>query len=113
VLAKLDGRTREARLVRSVRADLTAHVGGHPSATQTALIERAVQLTLRVAAMDRKYARTGAMTDHDTRTYLAWSAGLARLLRALGLDPAKTADAGPRVPTIAEILAEQEREHAR
>lgn len=32
-LARRDGRTREARLLRAIRAELTEHVGGHPSAT--------------------------------------------------------------------------------
>jgi hypothetical protein len=87
-LAKLDGRTKEARLVRETRAALTAHVGGTPSATQRALIERAVQLTLRVCAMDRKFAETGEMTEHDSRSYLAWSASLSRAMRDLGVRPA-------------------------
>jgi hypothetical protein len=33
-LAKLDGRTKEAALMRRVRAELTAHVGGTPSFPQ-------------------------------------------------------------------------------
>ena len=92
-LAKLDGRTKEARLVRETRADLTAHVGGNPSATQRALIERAVQLSLRIAAMDRKFGQAGTMTEHDSRTYLAWSACLSRAMRDLGL---KSAAQAPR-----------------
>jgi hypothetical protein len=97
-LAKLDGRTKEARLMRETRAELTAHVGGTPSATQRALIERAAQLTLRVAAMDRKFAETGAQTEHDTAQYLAWSNALSRLLRQLG--PAVRAPA----PDLASYL---------
>jgi len=52
-LAKLDGRTREAALMRWVRADLTAHCGS-PSVVQRALIERAVILSLRCAQIDAK-----------------------------------------------------------
>jgi hypothetical protein len=55
-LAKLDQRTKEARLMRETRAALVAHVGGKPSAVQAAMIERACQLTLRIVAMDRKFA---------------------------------------------------------
>ncbi len=88
-LAKLDGRTREARLMRDTRAEMIAHVGGHPSATQRALIERAVQLSLRIAMMDRKFAEQGVQTEHDSRTYLAWSGSLSRALRDLGLKAAK------------------------
>lgn len=100
-LAKLDGRTQEGRLVRDTRRDLTEHLGGSPSCTQLMLIERIAQLTLRTAAMDRKFAETGAMTEHDTRTYLAWSATLSRALRDLGLKgPAQ------RAPSLAEIMRE-------
>ena len=40
-LAKLDGRTREATVLRETREALIAHIGGQPSAVQAALIERA------------------------------------------------------------------------
>ena len=86
--------------MRETRAALVAHVGGTPSATQNALIERAVQLTLRVAAMDRKFTETGTMTEHDTRTYLAWSNSLARALRDLGMKGAAS-----KPPSLAEHLA--------
>ena len=100
-LAKLDGRTQEGRLIRDTRSALVAHVGGQPSTTQAMLIERAVQLTLRIAAMDRKFAESGQQTEHDSRTYLAWSACLSRALRDLGLKgPAQ------RAPSLAEIMKE-------
>jgi hypothetical protein len=83
-LANLDGRTREAKLLRRVKAELTAHVGGNPSATQRALIERVAMLTLRIHAMDEKCAG-GDMTELDTRTYLAWSNTLARTVKLLGI----------------------------
>ena len=70
--------------MRETRADLVQHVGGAPSATQRALIERCVQLTLRVAAMDRKFTQAGTMTETDTAHYLAWSGALSRALRDLG-----------------------------
>jgi len=87
-LAKLDGRTREARLMRNLRARLVEHVGGKPSATQAALIDRAVWLSLHVAQLDQRTAEGGAMTEHDARTYLAWSNSFTRTLRELGLEAA-------------------------
>jgi hypothetical protein len=85
-LAKLDGRSREAALVRRTRGDLIAHVGGKPSATQSALIDRAVMLTLHIALLDEKTLKAGGtMTEHDSRQYLAWSNSLSRALRDLGL----------------------------
>jgi hypothetical protein len=100
-LAKLDQRTKEARLIREARAELLVHVGGKPSATQRALIEQLLQIKLRLAVMDRKFAKTGAQTDHDSRTYLAWANSYARLLRQLGLNgvPAE------RSPSLSEIVA--------
>jgi hypothetical protein len=100
ILAKVDGRTREARLMRETRAELTAHVGGKPSATQRALIEQLVQLRLRIATMDRRFAETGETTAHDSRTYLAWANSYSRLLRQLGLK-----GAAERPPTLAEVIA--------
>lgn len=88
-IANLDGRTREAKLVRTIRAELTAHVGGSPSAVQRALIEQAAQIKLRLATMDRKFAETGEQTEHDSRVYLAWSNSLARLMKQLGLEAAR------------------------
>ena len=99
-LSKLDQRTKEARLMRETRAALVAHIGGKPSAVQAALIERACQLTLRIATMDRKFAETGEQTDHDSRTYLAWSNSLTRALRQLGLKGAAT-----EPPSLADYLA--------
>jgi hypothetical protein len=96
-LLTLDQRTREARIMRETRSELTAHVGGSPSATQRALIERAVALTLRIAMMDAKQHE--AISDHDNRTYLAWCNTLTRLMRQLGLK-----GAAQRPPTVAEIM---------
>lgn len=84
-LATLDQRTREYRLMQETRADLLAHVGNMPSATQLALIERACQLRLRIAVMDQSYADQGTMTEHDSRVYLAWSNAYVRVVTALGL----------------------------
>jgi hypothetical protein len=99
-LAKLDGRRREARLMSEARAELTAHVGGAPSATQRALIEQCAQLRLRLACMDRRFAEAGTFTEHDSKTYLAWSNSYSRTLRQLGMK-----GAAERGPTLAEIMA--------
>jgi hypothetical protein len=87
-LTKMDQRTKEARLMRGTRAALTAHVGGKPSAVQRTLIERACQLQIRIAMMDRDFAAGCVQTEHDSRTYLAWSNSLTRTLRALGVNEA-------------------------
>ncbi len=100
-LANLDGRTKEARLLRDFRADLAAHVGGKPSATQAALIQQAAMLQLHIALMDRKAAEgAGGLSVRDGREYLAWANALSRLLRQLGT---KGTAAAP--PSLADHLA--------
>lgn len=100
VLAKLDQRTREARLMRETRADLVRHVGGNPSVTQKLLIDQACQLTLRLALMDRKLAEAGDQSEHDIRTYTTWCNALTRTLVRIGLKGAPE-----RVPTLKDYLA--------
>jgi hypothetical protein len=89
-LGMLDQRSREYRLLRRFRESLVAHIGGTPSAVQTALIERAAQLQLRIALFDAKFVEKGGMSDHDSRTYLAWSNSLTRTLAQLGLHAASS-----------------------
>lgn len=79
----LDGRCREAQLVRRVRAELTEHVGSNPTATQRALIERAAILTLYCAQFDARALSEGGLSDHAAREYLAYSNSLSRTLTKL------------------------------
>lgn len=99
-LAKLDRRTREAQLMQRVRKELTDHVGGEPSAAQAMIIEQAAQLRLRIALMDRKLAEQGTLTDHDARTYIAWSNALIRTVARLG-----TKGVAKAAPSLADYLA--------
>ncbi len=82
------------------RRSLIAHVGGKPSTVQLALIERCVWLTLRCWIFDKKLGTTGAMSERDSREYLAYSNSLTRNLRALGLQRPDTG-----LPTLAEQRA--------
>lgn len=50
--------------------------------------------------MDRNFAKSQQMTEHDSRTYLAWSNSYSRLLRQLGLK-----GAAERAPSLADLLA--------
>jgi hypothetical protein len=97
-LAKIDGRTKIAKLMRETRAALVAHVGGEPSATQRALIERVVRLTVKCSLIDAKIA-AGTDTDYDSKSYLAWSNALRRALRDLGLQSAEA-----KQPSLADVL---------
>ena len=102
-LSKMDGRTWEAKLLRQVRADLTAQLGGNPSAAQRALIDQASWLTLHVEQINRNTVGGKPMTEHDSRHYLAWCNSLSRTLRHLGL---KGVAQKPR--TLTDLLAERQ-----
>ncbi len=95
----LDGRTREAALVRKTRADLLAHIK-NPTVVQRALVERAAWLTLRLNLMEARLAGGEEMSDHASRQYVALSNALRRVLDAIGIQAAKTPP-----PTIAEIMS--------
>ena len=100
-LAMLDGRTREARLLKTAIDELTEHVGGNPSATQARQIARAARIELHMAMMDaRSDQNGGVMTDHDSRQYLAWVNSYRLILRDLGLEKR-----GPRQPSLPEHIA--------
>ena len=101
VLLRLDGRRRESQLLAHVRAELTTHVGGSPSATERALIERAATLTLHISLMDTKAIEAGGMSARDSREYLAWSNALTRTLALLKLKPDAV-----RAPTLDDIKAD-------
>ena len=85
-LAKLDGRTREGRLLREHTTDLLDHIGGKPSAPQRRLIALAGNLALQIALMDRRFVEAHAVTEREGRQYLAWANAYRRTLQALGLD---------------------------
>ena len=89
-LAKIDGRTREARLLKACIRELTAHVGGKPSAVQSAVIGQLAQLRLRIEVMGRRMAEdgNGEMTLHDQKAYLAWHNSYTRGLHRLGVKAA-------------------------
>lgn len=93
VLARIDQRTREARLMRQIRRSLIEHVGGAPSSVQRALIERACVLSLRVAQIDAKIIAGEPLTMHDSNFALAWNNALRRTLIALGVDDTNAAAA--------------------
>jgi len=97
---KPDGRTREAKSMAKMRADLFAHVGGQPSIAQKLLIERAVGIALRIQLLDRKLGDAMELTDYDAKAYLGLSNALQRTLRELGWKATP-----PPAPTWADIVA--------
>jgi len=98
--AKLDGRTKAARLLRDTRAELAGHVGGNPTAAQAMLIGRIAWLRVHLQKIDEGAMRDGGLSPHAAREYLAWSNTTAKLLARLGLKAAPA----PQL-TLAEHLA--------
>ncbi len=88
--------------MRRVREELTRHVGGKPSATQKALIDRAAMLAMHLARMDTRAVQEGGFTDHASREYLAWSNSFTRTMAALGMQAASA-----RAPDIRALMAER------
>jgi hypothetical protein len=100
MLARLDWRTREAKLLTAIRVELTQHVGSS-SAVQRALIERASRLLVCLEVMDRQALESGGMSERNSKQYLAWCGQLRLTLREIGVKAAPTkGDAA----TLAEYL---------
>ena len=102
MLAKLDRRTKEARLLEAARASLTRHVGGAPNDIQRVLIERASRLMVYIETMDAQALEDGTMSERNSRQYLAWTNSLRLTLRELGLKAAPA----EKLPDLRDILAE-------
>ena len=102
MLAKLDRRTKEARLLEAARASFTRHVGGAPNDIQRVLIERASRLMVYIETMDAQALEDGTMSERNSRQYLAWTNSLRLTLRELGLKAAPA----EKLPDLRDILAE-------
>lgn len=96
----VDLRTAEGRLMARTRHRLTQHVG-QPTATQAALIERAVMLTAHLAKMDAEALRTGF---RDLERYLSLNGALTRTLDKLGTKPKSSAPETKPESTLAELI---------
>jgi hypothetical protein len=94
--------SREARLYRSLRLELIRHVGGKPSLAQRALIDRLAWLQVHLALLDERMMRTGELSDHASRQYLAWANTLTRGLGRLGFE---AAPAQRRQTSLADHIA--------
>lgn len=71
-------------MLRVVRADLVAHCGGNPSATQRRLLEVAARLSLFVATLDAKTACGAPLIVGEADSYLRGCLALTQTLRDLG-----------------------------
>ncbi|MCH9050082.1 MAG: hypothetical protein IIA72_03225 [Proteobacteria bacterium] len=102
MLAKLDGRTKEARQMEATVAELADHVGGEPTALQARLIDRIARLELYLSKMDQRANANGStLSERDSKQYLAWCNSLRLAMRDLGLE--RRAAPGP---SLAETLGQ-------
>jgi hypothetical protein len=83
-LNNLDGRTKEARLLKSVRREMTALLDHKPNAGELAMIENIAWLQLRISVLDRKLT-DGDFSRFDASVYNAHINSLGRLLAKLGV----------------------------
>jgi hypothetical protein len=84
-LRRLDGRTKEARRIKTITADLAAHLGGpeRVSAAQRYMIERVAIDLVRLEKLDAK-ATAGTFSEHDGRVAHALRNSVRLALRELG-----------------------------
>jgi hypothetical protein len=99
----VDGRSREGRFLRAVRAELSEMVG-NPTPAENVAIERAAWLRLHIALIDERVAAGAILSAHDMRSYTAYSSTLLAAMRRLRNSEGKTASEPPG-PTLAEHLA--------
>lgn len=75
---RVDGRTREAKLLKQTKADLLQLLGRAPDPLESALIAQIARLTLQIALLDEKFA-SGQASNYDQGVYLSWTRALAAL----------------------------------
>jgi hypothetical protein len=101
-LARAKRRTRVSRFLFQVREDLTKHLGGKPSVTQSLIIDRIGMTLLRIELMDQEALESdtpGVITERQSRDYLAWVNTAGRLLRSLGLEATEE-----HTPSLHELI---------
>jgi hypothetical protein len=84
-LSTLDKRTKAGRILRSTLADLTAHVGGDPTAAEALLIQSAALKATRLYLLSQKLLAGGEIGEDGDHLYLAWLNSMRQDLTALGL----------------------------
>jgi hypothetical protein len=92
--------------LRQITRELSAHIGGQPSAPQRYLIERTAVDIVRLELFDAEMA-AGTISDHDARVAHALRNSVRLSLRELGLQPKP-----PPAPSLAEHFAKRAAERA-
>src|SRR5271165_6612196 len=85
-LQNLDKRTKEYRILKSMRQELAKLLDHQPNAAELALIERLAWVQLRCAVLDQRMI-DGTFTSFDGDVFNAHANTLARGFEKLGLLP--------------------------
>jgi hypothetical protein len=99
----LDGRKKEARILKSTRKELIALIGRKPNAGELALVEQIAWLQLRLSTMNQHLIE-GNYTHFEANVYNAHVNSLARCLSRLGV-VGKLDKAKPATASLADIMA--------
>jgi hypothetical protein len=79
---KLDGRTKEGRDVKKLRAQLNAHVGPNPDAVTQIYVDQACALRSNIVTIENDVL-AGRAGVHAQKTYLSWVNSFRRTLAQL------------------------------
>jgi len=88
-LDRVDGRTREAKILHEVEAALVTDLGGDPSAQEVILLQRVAVKSLRCFLSEReilKHTGDGQRRQRLEQDYISWSNSLRSDLALLGLE---------------------------
>jgi hypothetical protein len=100
-VSRLDGRSVQGKLARSLEFQLTEYIGGNPSIAQKLLIDQAVKAKLQLDMLGEKLT-SGVFTETDRRVFGALNNTLRLTLREIGFE----ASATNRPPSLAALLAD-------
>ena len=97
VLAKVDGRSREARRLLAIETQFGEHIGGDPTVVQAELIHRTAWLMILSEKLDERLV-DGEFTERIMRQYVCWQNAIRRNLQVLGVD--ETVKGGPSLGDV-------------
>jgi len=100
-LSTLDKRTKAGRVLRTTIGDLTAHLGGEPTAAEALLIQSAALKATRLFLLSEKLLAGGEIGEDGDHHALAWLNSMRQDLTALGL-ARRVRDV---TPSLSEYLA--------
>ena len=99
-LVALDGRTKAARFLRQVSAELVAQLGASATPGQRLIARNAAVKALRLHWLEARLVAAGDVPTEVEDRFLRWSTSLRHDLDALGIG-----DRVVRMPRLAALLA--------